>query len=295
MPGVVPPCWSSRGRRRRLSAEERGARPPPQRPGTRSCPSTRRKRRRWRNLPGSIVALPDDVAVDPAGITWRVSTMPLSYDRETHPIVGPSRRRRRSSLSWSVAAPRGDPGTWFTRALALARRVVNTDPSILRTGAEALWPAGTSAAPSPWGEVVEFTVPVPAGNDPRSGWLVALRQRGVRQQLLLEYRQQGPVRNMVAWLARDPRSSGGPSRQSPSVQFFVTAQGDRGFGRFGGDPAAGTGPVGIAPRAARGRGGAALATGRATLPWPRSSRCHGRERTPPEADGSSPPRPGSSS
>ena len=77
------------------------------------------------NLLGQYrVALPDDVVVDPAARIYggEYLTMPLSYDRETHPIVGPLEAPPLFSLSRSVNCVPRIPGSGRRRCSGPAGR-----------------------------------------------------------------------------------------------------------------------------------------------------------------------------
>jgi len=190
------------------------------------------------NLLGQYrVALPDDVVVDPAARIYggEYLTMPLSYDRETHPIVGPLEAPPLFSLSRSVDRVSEEiPGTWFTPLLRTSPESWSTtDLSILRTGAGVFIAGRDQRGPVTVGAEVEFTVPVPAGGDPRAGRLVVYGNAQFANNFFIEYLGNKDLFvNTVAWLARDPEVIGHRAlRQEPGRnQFFVTAeQGDRIF------------------------------------------------------------------
>ena len=183
------------------------------------------------------IALPDDVVVDPSARLYggESLTMQIGYDRRSHPIVGPLEAPPLFSLTRSVDPIAEEiPGTWFTSLLNTGPDSwATTDLSVLRTGTGTFVTGRDRRGPITVGAEVEFTVPSPAGGDPRSGRLVVFGNAEFANNFFIEYLGNKDLFvNTVAWLARDPDVMAHRSaRQEPGRnQFYLTAeQGDRVF------------------------------------------------------------------
>src|SRR4029453_5440904 len=188
-----------------------------------------------RPVPGHAARRRGGGPVGPA--VWRRGPDHANWVRPRHPPPSPPTGGPRGapplfSLTRSVNRIAEEiPGTWFTPLLSTGPDSwATTDMSVLRTGSSAFVSGRDRRGPVTVGAEVEFTVPVPAGGDVRTGRLVVYGNAEFANNFFIEYLGNKDLFvNTVAWLARDPavlehRSA----RQEPGRnQFFLTAaQGD---------------------------------------------------------------------